>query len=208
MEEYCRVVKLDLNCFWPGGNKRVGHTLFYLNVIYLPLISICVPLSVISCSSVYVYMFVFCFVVTPSWEFVSPWVFFFFLHIYLIYAVFIKLVLHYVWQLFCPFYSHFSCMSVGVLYDCVLASMDKKYFVILPDFSLHKKNKFFCVKIIVLFVFMIFVSIIPLVFFCLPFPHIYQPVYIKKSPFWFFIIPPVSSHILFLLSSVVPLPLS
>lgn len=133
---------------------------------------------------------------------------FFFLHIYLIYAVFIKLVLHYVWQLFCPFYSHFSCMSVGVLYDCVLASMDKKYFVILPDFSLHKKNKFFCVKIIVLFVFMIFVSIIPLVFFCLPFPHIYQPVYIKKSPFWFFIIPPVSSHILSLLSSVVPLPLS
>lgn len=91
--------------------------------------------------------------------------FFFFLHIYLIYAVFIKLVLHYVWQLFCPFYSHFSCMSVGVLYDCVLASMDKKYFVILPDFSLHKKNKFFCVKIIVLFVFMIFVSIILMSFF-------------------------------------------
>lgn len=82
MEEYCRVVKLDLNCFWPGGNKRVGHTLFYLNVIYLPLISICVPLSVISCSSVYVYMFVFCFVVTPSWEFVSPWVFFFSTYIF------------------------------------------------------------------------------------------------------------------------------
>lgn len=125
----------------PLGSRALKNvisqqTLFYLNVTYLPLIYICVPASVISCSSVYVYMFVFCCVVTPSESYITLSFFFF---IYLIYAVFIRLVLHYVWQSFCcPFYSHFSCISVGVLYACVLASIEK-YFVILPDFTLHKK---------------------------------------------------------------------
>lgn len=76
----------------------------------------------------------------------SPWVFCFVFFLYLIYAVFMRLVLHYVWQSFCcPFYSHFSCMSVGVLYACVLASVEK-YFVILPDFTFHKKINSFVWK--------------------------------------------------------------
>lgn len=107
----------------------------------------------------YVYMFVFSFVVTHLESLYHP-EFFLYINIYLIYAVFIRLVLHYVWQPFCcPFYSRFSCMSVGVsLRAC--KQRKKKKIQKCPNFSLYTKNKLFCVKIIVLFVFMISVPII------------------------------------------------
>lgn len=142
--------KLNLNCiFDPGGIKSRAllyffyfifllwpafgessfkrdisqHLLFYLNVTYLPLIYICVP--VFSCSSVYVYMFVF-------WVFLC--LFFFFCDTIWVFPQ-SYVTLSFLFNLcsisktstaFClaaillSFYSHSSCMSVGVLYGCVL----------------------------------------------------------------------------------------
>ncbi len=87
----------------------------------------------------------------------------------------------------------------------------RKIFCHTSRFFFYTKNKFFCVKIIVLFVFMIFVSIITIssfVQFILGLSA--NPIIIWKDPFTvlFIIIPPVSSHILSLFSSVKPLPLS
>ena len=95
-------------------------------------------------------------------------------------------------------------MSVGLLYGCVLASIDKKktnkqIFCHTSRFFFTQKNKFFCVKIIVLFVFMIFVSIITVSSFVSFSPDLSADRLVckKKDPFYLFVhhIPPVSSHI-------------
>lgn len=76
-------------------------------------------------------------------------------------------------------------MSVGILYSRVLASIEK-------HFVIHK-NKFFCVQIIVLFVFdfFFFVSIIIMS----PFAYFLPYLTAQRILFTFLFIPPVSSHI-------------
>lgn len=129
------------------------------------MIYICVPVSVVSWSSVYVYMFVSRFVFL--WHRLRVYIT---LSCFLFFLIFNLCSIYQISTASCLaaillFYSHFRCMSVGLLYGCVLASIDKKkkkqIFCHTSRFFFTQKNKFFCVKIIVLFVFMIFyVSII------------------------------------------------
>lgn len=110
-------------------------------------------------------------------------------YLYLSYAVFIKLVLHCVWQpFFCSFYLYFCCMIVGI---SLPASKGKTC----PDFSLYT-NKFFCVENHRIVCFWFLVSILPVP--CLP--SVY-PVLWAITSFLHY------HHISALLSSVVPFPL-
>lgn len=121
--------------------------------------------------------------------------FFFFFNIYLIYAVFIRLVLHHVWQPFCcPFILILAAWVSA--YRCLLASKGKKN--VQKFFFIHQ-NKLFCVKIIVLFVFMIFRPPLLHVLVCLN--CLFIRWFCKKIPsaILSIILPLVSSHVYCLL---------
>lgn len=148
MEEYYWVGKLSINCILTRGEQKSWA--LCLGVLHLECLAKkktfhskpCVlfecnlfAIDLLLCSSISYFLFLcvclhvcILFVVTPSERYITLS----FLKIFILCSIYKTSTALCLAAILLSFYSHFSCMSVGVLYGHVPASIEK-YFVIHPD---------------------------------------------------------------------------